>query len=108
MKKLTLFILILFLSGCGIVNATVPIKLSDGTVAVAEVSSYRLFTQANLTYMPGTGLTFSSSSNLAESIASLSMLAEVAGKMYMQSQTGGLAGGSSVPAVGPVVTGVTK
>lgn len=94
MKKLIWILLLMFIVGCvtscAIVKASVPITMPDGSKEIAKVNSYRIFTQANLTYMPNTGLTYSSSSNLGESIAALGMLAEVAGNMYMKSQTGGL------------------
>ena len=48
--------------------------------------------------MPATGLTYSSSQNLGESLMALSQLGEVMGNLYLKSQTAGLAGNTSVPA----------
>lgn len=86
MKKYLVGILAIFLFGCAITTAKVPVKMSDGATAVASVSSFRVFQQVELSYSPTVGLSYGSNPQLAQSLQALAGIAEIAGKMYGQSQ----------------------
>ena len=80
MKRL-LFLLVILCCGCALTKAQIPIKLADGTNTTASVSSYRLFMKANISYMPGTGLNYSSGEQLSSNLMALEGLANIAVKM---------------------------